>query len=166
MIGLMTDLAREFKLTALIVIRMIMRLNIDRITRHGRIYLDRRRKWLRRRLTYHPNKDKTPVFIAGSNRSGTQMVCRALGNSPYCWDYPEADFSIAFDSYYLRSDWLIRWLIARSPAPIVSFGSILDSQSVDDILSKYKGARAIWVYRCYEDAANSLRLAVHFASPT
>ena len=83
------------------------------------------------------------------------MACRAIGNSPHCWDYPESQFSIAFVDYRLRSEWLIKCLTSCSPAPILSFGCILDSQSIDENLTHFKGARAIWVYRRYEDAANS-----------
>jgi len=99
--------------------------------------------------------EKLPVFIVGSNRSGTNMVCGAIGKSPHGWDYRESGFSIAFNGYYLRSDWIIEWLIRLTPAPIISFGSILDSQFTDDLLSRFEGARAIWVYRRYEDVANS-----------
>lgn len=152
---LTTELATELGQTARFVLKRIQRINVERVTRHGRIHLKRGQKWLRRRRTPQPSTGKVPVFIAGSNKSGTQMVCRALGNSSHGWDYPESDFSIAFDSYQLRSDWLIRWLIASAPAPIVSFGSILDSQFIDALLSRFDGARALWVYRGYQDAANS-----------
>ncbi len=115
----------------------------------------RARKWLRRRRTPHPATGKCPVFVVGSNRSGTQMVCKAIGRSPHGWDYRENQFSIAFNQYYLRRDTIIRQLIGHSPAPIVSFGSILDSQVTPDLLSRFKGAKAIWVYRHYRDAVNS-----------
>jgi hypothetical protein len=105
--------------------------------------------------TTHPTKGKTPVFVVGCNRSGTNMVCRAIGKSPHGWDYREADFSLAFRGYYLRSDRVIESLIRRTPAPIISFGSILDSQSAGDLLSRFDGARAIWIYRRFEDVANS-----------
>jgi hypothetical protein len=37
----------------------------------------------------------------------------------------------------------------------VTFGSILDSQFANELLSSYENAKAVWVYRCYQDAANS-----------
>ncbi len=83
------------------------------------------------------------------------MVCGALGKSPHGWDYRESAFSIAFNGYYLRQDWIIDRLIRHTPAPIISFGSILDTQFTDDLISRFEGARAIWVYRRYEDVANS-----------
>jgi len=117
--------------------------------------LERRRKWRQLRRTPHPTTEKLPVFIVGCNRSGTNMVCKAIGQSPHGWAYQESEFSLAFNAYYLRADWIIERLIRRMPAPIISFGSILDSQFTDDLLSRFDGARAIWVYRRYEDVANS-----------
>lgn len=117
--------------------------------------LERRREWQRRRKTSHPTTQKLPVFVLGSNRSGTNMVCAALGKSPHGWAYQESEFSLAFSAYYLRADWIIEWLIQRTPVPIVSFGSILDSQFANDLLSRFRDARVIWVYRRYQDVANS-----------
>src|SRR3990172_1967253 len=135
--------------------RVINRLrNIDVERAISRV-LERRRKWRQMRRTPHPTTKKLPVFVVGCNRSGTNMVCAAIGKSPHGWAYQESEFSLAFNGYYLRADRIIEWLIRRTPAPIVSFGSILDSQFTDDLLSRFEGARAIWVYRRYEDVANS-----------
>jgi hypothetical protein len=112
-------------------------------------------KWINRRRTQHPTKEKLPVFIVGCNRSGTNMVCGAIGKSPHGWDYRESAFSIAFDGYYLRQDWIIEQLIRFTPAPLISFGSILDSQFTNSLISHYEGAKAIWVYRNFKDVANS-----------
>lgn len=146
------------------ILRKIKRLNFARTKARGRAFLDRGHKWLQRRRTVHPTATKHPVFIFGSNRSGTQMVCEAIGYSPHAWDYGEREFSPAFKSYYLRADWLIKWLIRHAPAPIVSFGCILDSQSANEMLGRFDNAKAIWVYRRYEDAANSsVRLWNHLS---
>jgi len=134
------------------VLRRLKQVDVKKVVRRG---LERRRKWRELRRTPHPSMEKTPVFVVGCNRSGTNMVCRAIGKSPHGWDYPERDFGVAFNGYYLRADWIIETLIRRTPAPIVSFGSILDSQFTDDLLSRFEGAKAIWVYRCYEDVVNS-----------
>jgi hypothetical protein len=134
------------------VLKRLRQINVEKLIRRG---LERRRKWLRLRRMPDPTTEKLPVFIVGCNRSGTNMVCGAIGKSPHGWDYRESAFSVAFNSYYLRSDWIIESLIRLTPAPIISFGSILDSQFTDGLLSRFEGARAIWVYRRYEDVANS-----------
>lgn len=117
--------------------------------------VERFRAWRERRRTRHPTDEKRPVFIVGCNRSGTNMVCAALGNSPHGWAYQESEFSPAFNAYYLRPDWILERLIRYAPAPIVAFGGILDSQFTDDLLARFAGSRALWVYRGYEDVANS-----------
>jgi hypothetical protein len=134
------------------IVKRIRRISFSKVT--GRIR-ERTRQLVTAVRTPHPTKSKTPVFVVGCNRSGTNMVCRAIGKSPHGWDYREADFSLAFRGYYLRSDPVIESLIRRTPAPIISFGSILDSQSADDLLSRFDGAKAIWIYRGFEDVANS-----------
>ncbi len=146
--------AGEIASIAGIWLRRLERFSFRRLLRHGRRFLARRRKGLARRLAVHPSTTRFPVFIHGSNRSGSQMVCRALGDSPHGWDYWEGS-SVAFDGFYLRPDRFIERLIRLAPAPIVSFGCILDSQRCDRLLARFDGARAIWVYRRCEDAASS-----------
>jgi hypothetical protein len=116
---------------------------------------ERGRKWRQLRQTQHPTTEKLPVFVVGCNRSGTNMVCAALGNSPHGWAFQESELSFAFSAYHLRADWIIERLIRHTPAPLVGFGSILDSQFTDGLLSRFDGAKAIWIYRRYEDVANS-----------
>ena len=134
------------------ILKRFRQINIEKLTRRG---LERGRKWQQRRRTPHPTTEKVPVFVVGCNRSGTNMVCGAIGNSPHGWDYRESVFSLAFNGYYLRGDRIIKQLIRHTPAPIIGFGSILDSQSTDDLLTRFEGARAVWIYRRYEDVANS-----------
>lgn len=134
------------------VFNRLKHMNVDKLVRSSLAF---RRKWLSRRRTPHSTKEKLPVFIVGCNRSGTNMVCGAIGKSPHGWDYRESAFSIAFNGYYLRQDWIIDRLIRHTPAPIISFGSILDSQFTDDLISRFEGSRAIWIYRHYKDVANS-----------
>ncbi|MFN8454771.1 MAG: sulfotransferase domain-containing protein [Anaerolineae bacterium] len=134
------------------VFKRFGQINVEKLIRRG---LEGKRKWSQLRQTLHPTTAKLPVFIVGCNRSGTNMVCAAIGKSPHGWAYQESEFSLAFSAYYLRADWIIEELIRRTPAPIVGFGSILDSQFTDDLLSRFAGAKALWVYRRYEDMANS-----------
>ncbi len=134
------------------VLEQLRRVSLAQI---GRWALDRTRKLLQLLWTRHPTKQKRPVFVVGCNRSGTNMVCKAIGKSPHGWDYPEREFSPAFNAYYLRADRIIEWLIRLTPAPLVSFGCILDSQFTNDLLGRFDGSRAIWIYRRYQDVASS-----------
>ena len=135
--------------------RIIDRLKNFDLQKAIRRLQERRAKWSQLRRTPHPVTHKLPVFIVGCNRSGTNMVCGAIGKSPHGWDYKESEFSLAFNAYYLRADWIIERLIRHTPAPLVGFGSILDSQFTDQLLARFHGAKAIWIYRRYADVANS-----------
>jgi hypothetical protein len=134
------------------IIKRLRNLDVEKVLSKR---LNQFRKWWQLYRTPHPTKKKLPVFIHGCNRSGTNMICGAIGKSPHGWDYKESEFSLAFNAYYLRADWVIEKLIQLTPAPIVSFGSILDSQFACDLLDRFEGAKAIWIYRRYEDVANS-----------
>lgn len=136
--------------------RIINRLrNLDVQRSLGRI-MQRARKWQQLRQTSHPMAEKCPVFVVGCNRSGTNMVCATIGKSPHGMSFQESEFSLAFNAYYLRADWIIERLIRITPAPVISFGSILDSQFTDHLLARFDGAKAIWIYRRFEDVANSI----------
>lgn len=135
--------------------KVLKKLNINYLAHFIQKIYRRTSKWYSRSNTKHPTNEKYPVFVLGSNRSGTQMVNKAIGNSPNSWDYPERETSLAFNGYHLRSKQVIKQLIRISPAPIVTFGCILDSQIANELLSNSWNAKAIWVYRCYQDAVNS-----------
>lgn len=132
--------------------RRVKRTKVRTVLRRA---MQRYRKWKQLRRTPHPSMEKRPVFVVGCNRSGTNMVCAGIGRSPHGWAYQESEFSLAFNAYYLRPAWILERLIRHTPAPVVAFGSILDSQFTGDLLSRFPGARAAWVYRRYEDVANS-----------
>ena len=134
------------------ILKLLRRTDLKQAARY---VLDRSRKWLRQRRHVHPIEGKRPVFVVGCNRSGTNMVCKAIGRSSRGWDFPERQSSVAFKAYYLRADSTIERLIRLTPARVVCFGSILDSQFTDHLLSRFDGARAIWIYRRYQDVANS-----------
>lgn len=133
------------------IYKRLKRFNLQK----ARLLVHRLQGWVLRWRTPRPISGKVPVFVVGSNRSGTQMVCSAIGKSLHGWDYQENESNIAFKDFQLRADWIVKSLIRMSPAPLVSFGNILDSQYTDDLLSRFEGSKAIWVYRRYEDAANS-----------
>ncbi len=86
------------------IFKQLRRFNGEKV----RLSFNRRREWLRRWRTPHPSMEKFPVFVVSSNRSGTQMVCEAIGKSPHGWDCQENEATIAFKDFQLRADWLIK----------------------------------------------------------
>jgi hypothetical protein len=95
-----------------------------------------------------------PVLILGEMRSGTNMLDECFDNCASTDVFHEYDDE-AFIDYELRPLPEVRQLIARSNGTHAVFKSIADSNCADDLLDGLPGARAIWIYRRYQDAVNS-----------
>ncbi len=107
-----------------------------------------------RQLRYLGAPYKQVSFVFGCQRSGTKMVMRILDNSPLTKIYHENHAS-AFTDFQLRPDPTLRALVLLNPAPVQVFKPICDSQYADQILSRFPDTRALWIYRHYDDVANS-----------
>jgi hypothetical protein len=95
-----------------------------------------------------------PVLIFGEQRSGTNMLLRCFDSCTATAMYNETDDD-AFVDYELRDLAEIRSLVARSPASHVVLKPTVDGNRADEIIDGLPGARAIWIYRGYQDAINS-----------
>ena len=104
------------------------------------------------RITGAP-KSKHVVFLAGVQRSGTNMVMSILERSPETTVFHESD-KRAFDQFQLRDDAVIQNL-ARSPDPCVVFKALCDNERVKSLMQSFPHASAIWVYRNYNDVIRS-----------
>ena len=96
-----------------------------------------------------------PVFVLGAQRSGTSMFIDTLHLRPDTQVFSESDNNKAFFNYQLRSLDTIDNIIRRSPAPFVCFKPIADSHIVSKLRERFPAAAFIWLYRQYEDVANS-----------
>ncbi|MFK5951083.1 MAG: sulfotransferase domain-containing protein [Methylococcales bacterium] len=95
-----------------------------------------------------------PTFICGVQRSGTTMLGECLERSPQVWHYAESD-QHAFHDYILRNNQMIKNLIDDSPYQTLVFKPLTDSHRVKDLMSRFGNGVCIWMYRRYEDRANS-----------
>jgi hypothetical protein len=98
-----------------------------------------------------------PLFVVGAQRSGTNMVFRALGRAPEVEVHNENDHA-AFDRFLLRSDRTVARIVHDSRHLVVAFKPLCDSGRVDLLLDELPYAvagRAIWVYRNVDDRARS-----------
>jgi hypothetical protein len=95
-----------------------------------------------------------PAFICGVQRSGTTMLGACLERSPEVWHYPEHD-PLAFDSYVLRNNETILSLVKNNPFKTLVFKPLTDSHRVQDLMERFGEGVGIWMYRRYEDRANS-----------
>jgi hypothetical protein len=107
----------------------------------------RRRRWRRA----HPIGPGTsvPVYLVGLQRSGTNMLARALASSLEFDVHNENDGRV-FDRFLLRSDEVVQATVATSRSRFVLFKPLCDSHRVDDLLDHVGVAgtgRAIWMSR-------------------
>lgn len=97
---------------------------------------------------------RIPVLVFGEQRSGTNMLIECFDACPTAEVFNETDEG-AFDAYELRDLDVIRRLVRDSTASHVVFKPTADGNRAGEILAGLPGARAVWIYRAYEDAVNS-----------
>jgi glycosyltransferase involved in cell wall biosynthesis len=93
-------------------------------------------------------------FVFGCQRSGTKMMMRVLDEAPDARIFHE-NHAVAFEDFQLRSDRVIRALVALTPAPVQLFKPICDSHAAADILGRFPRSRGVWIVRAPDDVANS-----------
>lgn len=116
--------------------------------------LDTGRRKLLWRIARRGPHDTRPVFIFGSQRSGTGMLGMCLGASAECENLGESD-PRAFDGYNLRPIPEIERLIEQCPYRFLVFKPLKDSHRVHELLALRPEGRAVWAYRGYMDRINS-----------
>lgn len=122
----------------------------------GRLYAqlnDGRRKlwWV---LRNGASATTAPVFIIGSQRSGTGMLGDVLGKSPEIENLGESD-SRAFEHYFIRDDQTIQHLLRDCRYRFMVFKPLKDSERIRHLLSLSPSSKALWAYRFYMDRINS-----------
>jgi hypothetical protein len=95
------------------------------------------------------------VFVAGMQRSGTNMMMDLLERSLETDVYHERD-PRAFDNYQMRARHIVRRLADRSPASVFVIKALCELQELRSLLDEFAPGRAIWVVRDYEDVVNSM----------
>lgn len=101
---------------------------------------------------------KTVVFVAGVQRSGTNMMMDVLDRSWETDTYHERD-SRAFDNYQMKDLSVIKELCAKSNASHFVIKSLCELQNLTKFMEEFSLARTIWVTRNYEDIVNSMLLS-------
>lgn len=114
----------------------------------------RRARW-RRSHDRRPNA--VPVFLVGVQRSGTNMVARALERAPEVEVHNENDRE-AFARFRLRPEPVIRAIVEESKHAFVLFKPLCDSHRTPELLDGLQApsrGRAIWAYRAFEGRVRS-----------
>lgn len=97
---------------------------------------------------------KETILVPGVQRSGTNMLMDVLDLSLETDVFHEQD-PRAFDSYHLRPYVRQMELRERSSAHFFVLKALLDSEKTTQLLSLLEPAKAVWMYRDYDDVVNS-----------
>ncbi len=99
-------------------------------------------------------QERTVAFVLGCQRSGTNMVLRTLGLSLDVDPVEESDRR-CFQDGRIMDRRTRNALIAQSTAKCIIFKPICDSHRAVELLAEHSGSKAVWIYRRYQDVANS-----------
>ena len=124
-----------------------------RIQRKTRRILKTSKHWLQY-FARPADQPARPVFIFGSQRSGTRLPIEVLGLAPQIMTYNEGN-PCAFNRVLLKSNEDIRELLRTSLFPIVAFKPICDSHRAVELIEYFPRSKAIWIFRHYTDTVNS-----------
>lgn len=94
------------------------------------------------------------VFVAGMQRSGTNMLMDRLERSFLTDVYHERD-PRAFDNYRMRDRETIRDLISRSRAPAFIIKALCELEQLRELMEVFAPAKTLWIVRDYRDAVRS-----------
>jgi hypothetical protein len=113
------------------------------------------RRWKALRRAFRSPVPSRPVFVLGRQRSGTSMLMYLLEMHSDTEVYDEAHRSPVFRRFRLASYEAVDAAVERSRAPIVCMKPICDSHLATELLERFPGARVVWLYRGFADAARS-----------
>ena len=95
------------------------------------------------------------VFVAGMQRSGTNMLMDILEKSYEADVYHERD-PRAFDNYQMREASVIRELCDQSRASKFVIKALCELQDIESLMSDSQPAKTIWIVRDYHDVVASM----------
>jgi len=109
-----------------------------------------------------PAAKTTPVFIVGSQRSGTSMTLRVFALSLDATTFNMQDDSVYTDGVLLAPE-IIHSLLDNSRGTVTVFKPMNEIQEIPQFLKEYPGVKIIWLVRNWADAVNScIRQWPHF----
>lgn len=118
-----------------------------------------RRAMLWAKALYHRSRvregEPLTVFVAGTQRSGTNMLMDVLERSFETDVYHERDVR-AFDNYQMRPLTVIRDLRERCKAKVFVIKALCELQHLSTLIDALAPSKAVWIIRRYEDVVNSM----------
>lgn len=118
-----------------------------------------REGWLRgkalvQRLGLAGQGEQWVIFVAGVQRSGTNMLIEILERGWHTDVYREAD-PRAFVNYEHKPLPELTRVLRASPARYVIVKALCELQDLKSLLDTFAPARAVWMLRHYDDVVNS-----------
>ncbi|WP_018412981.1 sulfotransferase domain-containing protein [Methyloversatilis thermotolerans] len=110
-------------------------------------------KWCIQRLP-RASGARRHVFVAGMQRSGTNMLMDLIERSMLTDVYHERD-PRAFDNYMMRELPVIRRLAEQSRAPHFVIKCLCELDQLPALMDEFQPSKALWIVREYRDAVNS-----------
>ena len=105
-----------------------------------------------RRFSYAP--DKKVCFVAGAQRSGTNMIMNVIERHPDTYVFKESD-PRAFDGFMMRAISQIENLVDRTIPSIVVVKALHEAHDLYWMLDHFEGSKLVWMFRDYVDVINS-----------
>lgn len=112
----------------------------------------RQGKALRQRL--RPRPVAQYVFVAGMQRSGTNLLMDVLDASAVTQVFHETD-PRAFERYEMRELAVIRQLAQHCPAPVFVIKALCELDRIKDLMDTLRPAKTVWVVRDWRDSVSS-----------
>lgn len=104
------------------------------------------------------NSSKQIVFIAGVQRSGTNMMMDVLERSYETDVYHERD-PRAFDNYQMRNIKVVHKLYNKSNAKFFIIKTLCELQKLPVLMEEFSSSKTVWINRSYEDVVNSMLIS-------
>lgn len=112
----------------------------------------RKSKYLRQHLAPHPVTQH--VFVAGMQRSGTNLLMDVLDASLVTQVFHETD-ARAFHEYQMRELDVIHQLVQACPAPIFVIKALCELDRIKLLMETFSPAKTLWMVRDWRDSVNS-----------
>jgi hypothetical protein len=118
--------------------------------------LERRlwRAWKQLRHHLGGKTQRQYVFVAGMQRSGTNMLMEILEWSAHTDVYHESD-ARAFERYELRPRPVLHDLAEHSAAPFFVIKSLCELDLLGELMAEFPPAKTLWIVRAYDDSVSS-----------
>jgi|TARA_B100000315_G_scaffold246004_1_gene272763 hypothetical protein len=105
-----------------------------------------------RRYSY--GNEKRVCFVAGVQRSGTNMMMNVIERHPDTYVFKEGD-SRAYDEFMMRAIFRIRMLVDETIPTFVIVKALHEAHDLYWMLDFFEGSKVLWMYRDYVDVINS-----------